>query len=232
MADMLSLVTTPLWAYVALWALLAADAFIPVLPTQAIMITSGVLAADGQLSLPVAIAVGAAGVLCGDVAWYLIGRSSHRFGPGRGILGRSRLTEHSAVRMAARFTRGLREPGPVVILLCRFVPGGRMATFFYAGRSRYSGRRFLVYESAAALGWAAYGGIVGHIGGAAVTRSAWQLVAIAAVAATLFAAAGWLLALAGQPGRNARATEETKATETTATGVAPAAEPATPGRAA
>jgi membrane protein DedA with SNARE-associated domain len=120
----------------------------------------------------------------------------------------------------------------VVILLCRFVPGGRMATFFYAGRSRYSRRRFLVYESAAALGWAAYGGIVGHIGGAAVTHSAWQLVAIAAVAATLFAAAGWLLALVGA-GRNAGATEAAPANEPDAAELADTATPdAEPGTAA
>lgn len=195
MADILSVVTSPLWAYLALAALLAIDAFIPVLPTQAIMITSGVLAAHGQLSLPLAIAAGASGVLFGDLAWYAIGRASP---PPAGA--RRAWMDSAAMRAAARFTRGLRRPGPLVILLGRFVPGGRMAAGFHAGRSRYSGRRFLVYEVTAAVSWASYGGLVGHLGGEAVTRSAWLLVAIAAIGATVFATAGWLLAL-GQGSR-------------------------------
>jgi membrane-associated protein len=201
MTDVLSIVASPLWAYAALWALLTIDAFVPVLPTQAIMITSGVLAAHGELSLLTAIGVGAAGVLCGDLAWYAIGRVAppRPATPGRAGRWMARLTDVATIRAAARLTRGLRRPGPLVILLGRFVPGGRMASGFHAGRSRYSGRRFLAYELIAALGWASYGGVIGQVGGDAVTRSAWVLVAIAAVGATIFAGAGWLLAL-GRPG--------------------------------
>jgi hypothetical protein len=88
----------------------------------------------------------------------------------------------------------------MVILLCRFVPGGRMAACYTAGRVGYPVRRFGPYETVAAVGWAAYGAAVGHLGGTAVTQSAWRLVGIAAVAATVFAAAGWALALSGRPG--------------------------------
>jgi membrane protein DedA with SNARE-associated domain len=84
-----------------------------------------------------------------------------------------------------------------MILLCRFVPGGRMAACFHAGRVRYPYRRFVAFEGAAALGWAAYGGLVGHLGGSALTGSTWRLGVIAAVAALAFAAAGWALTLAG-----------------------------------
>jgi membrane-associated protein len=199
MTGVLSIVASPLWAYAALWALLAIDAFIPVLPTQAIMITSGVLAAHGELSLPVAIGVGTAGVLCGDIAWYAIGRVTPPRSPTPAPAGwTARLTEFATVRAAARLTRGLRRPGPLVILLGRFVPGGRMAAGFHAGRSRYSARRFLTYEVIAALSWASYGGVVGQVGGDAVTRSAWLLVAIAGAGATVFASAGWVLALLGR----------------------------------
>jgi membrane-associated protein len=207
MNDLLSVVTSPLWAYAALWALLAIDAFIPVLPTQAIMITSGVLAAQGELNLPTAIGVGAAGVLCGDLAWWGIGRAARSPAGDRAASSRwrARLTALATaapgaakgpMRTAARLTRGLRQPGPLVILLGRFVPGGRMAACFFAGRTRYPSRRFLAYELTAALAWASYGGVVGNVGGDAVARSAWLLVAVAAVGATIFATAGWLLALA------------------------------------
>ncbi len=199
MTDLLSVVASPLWAYVALWALLAIDAFVPVLPTQAIMITSGVLAAHGELSLVTAIAVGTAGVLCGDLSWWGIGRLSPPVKSGKPsrLAGRwtPRLAELATVRAAARLTRGLRRPGPLVILLGRFVPGGRMAACLHAGRTRYSRRRFLIYEVGAAIAWATYGGVVGEVGGEAVTRSAWLLVAITAIGAVVFASAGWLLAL-------------------------------------
>ena len=95
--------------------------------------------------------------------------------------------------MAGRMTQGLRRPGPLVILLCRFVPGGRMAACFSAGRSRYPYRLFLPYEALAAVGWATYGALVGHLGGTALTESAWQLLVVAAVAAAGFAAAGWAM---------------------------------------
>ncbi|MFC3504317.1 DedA family protein [Micromonospora krabiensis] len=197
MPELLTDVASPTWAYLLLLGLLVADAFIPVIPTQAIMITSGALTVYGGLDLPVTIAVGALGVLAGDLACYLLGRCApDRRAPRHATPSRTR-------RVAGRVTQGLRRPGPLVILLCRFVPGGRMAACFSAGRSRYPYRLFLLYETVAALGWATYGALVGHLGGTALTESAWRLALIAAVAATGFAAAGWAITLIGA--RHARA---------------------------
>ena len=189
MAELITDIASPTWAYVALLGLLVADAFVPVIPTQAVMITSGALTVYGGLSLPLTIAVGALGVFAGDLACYLIGRGApDRREARHAVPGRAR-------RVAGRVTRGLREPGPLVILLCRFVPGGRMAACFSAGRSRYPYRLFLLYEAAAAAGWATYGTLVGHLGGTALTQSAWRLAVIAAAAAAGFAAAGWAMTL-------------------------------------
>jgi membrane-associated protein len=209
-ADALGMVTSPAAAYLLIMGLLVLDAFVPVVPTQALMITGGALTVYGGLSLPATIAVGTAGVLVGDWACYLLGRSTHdKSGPlvwlrrrygDRAVAGPPvSVRRAKARRLAARVTRGLRQPGPLVILLCRFVPGGRMAACFTAGRVRYPYRLFVVYETAAALAWASYGTLVGHIGGTAVTQSAWRLLAVAAVAATVFGTAGWVLALVGRP---------------------------------
>jgi membrane protein DedA with SNARE-associated domain len=208
--DVLTYVASPAWAYVALWALLAVDAFLPVVPTQAIMITSGALTVYGGLDLSATIAVGAVGVLTGDLGCYLLGqvRRRHR-GAGFQFGSRVPAVARRIVRRAAgRLVGGLRRPGPVVILLCRFVPGGRMAAGYSAGRGGYSPRRFLVYAAIAASAWATYGGMVGYLGGTAVTQSAWRLLGVAAVAATVFAAAGWALALTGprQPARDGAGT--------------------------
>ena len=197
MPELLTDVASPTWAYLVLLALLIADAFVPVIPTQIVMITSGALTVYGGLSLPVTIAVGALGVFAGDLACYLLGRSApDRRPPRHAELSRAR-------RVASRVTQGLRQPGPLVILLCRFVPGGRMAACFSAGRSRYPYRLFVLYEAVAALGWATYGALVGHLGGTALTESAWRLAIIATAAAAGFAAAGWAMTVVSA--RHARA---------------------------
>jgi len=210
MADVLGTVTSPLVAYLLLLGLLVLDAFVPVIPTQAVMITGGALTAYGHLSVPTTILVGALGVIVGDWACYLLGRSTvdragviarlrRRYGiPADDIAASAMAREGRAKRMARRImrmTHSLREPGPLVILVCRFVPGGRMAACFSAGRARYPYKLFLIYQATAAVGWASYGTLVGHLGGAALTSSGWLLVGVAVVAALVFAGAGWLLAL-------------------------------------
>jgi len=209
MADVLGTVTSPVSAYLLLLGLLIVDAFVPVIPTQAIMITGGALTAYGHLSLPTTIAVGAVGVIIGDWACYLLGRSTHhRSGPIARLrkrcgmqtdgVAKSAEARTGRARQAARkLTRGLREPGPVVILICRFVPGGRMAACFSAGRAQYPYKQFLLYQALAAVGWATYGTLVGHLGGSALTSSGWRLIVVAVIAAAVFAGAGWGLALWG-----------------------------------
>jgi len=207
MTDLLTVMATPAWAYLALFGFLAVDAMVPVVPIQAIMITSGALTVYGNLSLPLVIAVGALGMFTGDSIAFALGRSTGHV--GRHWLGglRARFApkhdegqakeESKTRRAAARFTRGLRRPGPLVLLLCRFVPGGRMAAGFHAGRTRYPIKLFVLYDGLAAVCWASYGGLVGHVGGTAITQSAWRLFAIAATAAVVFGTAGWILALFG-----------------------------------
>jgi membrane-associated protein len=210
MTELLSAMATPAWAYLAIFGFLAIDAMVPVVPIQAIMITSGALTVYGNLNLPLAIAIGALGMFTGDSIAFILGRTAgqagghwlserlaalrHRFAP-KSEDGEH--TESKTKRAAERFTRGLRKPGPLVLLLCRFVPGGRMAAGYHAGRQGYPIKLFIAYDGGAALAWATYGGLVGHIGGTALTQSAWRLFAIAACAAVIFGTAGWILALFG-----------------------------------
>ncbi|GAA1588075.1 DedA family protein [Actinoplanes couchii] len=199
MTELLTMVVTPAWAYLALFSLLTVDALVPVVPIQAVMITSGALTVYGNLDLATVIALGALGMFTGDTIAYVLGRSTG----GRLSALRARFAprneEHDSRtrRAAERFTRGLRRPGPLVILLCRFVPGGRMAAGYHAGRTGYPIRLFALYDGLAALGWAGYGGLVGHLGGTAITQSAWRLFAVAAAAAVVFGTAGWILAVFG-----------------------------------
>lgn len=205
MTQLLTAMATPVWAYLALFGFLTVDAMVPVVPVQAIMITTGALTVYGNLNLVLVIAIGALGMLAGDSIAFLLGRSTGNVGR-QWLAGlRARLApgneadepKSGARRAAERFTRGLRRPGPLVLLLCRFVPGGRMAAGFHAGRTGYPLRLFALYDGAAAVSWATYGGLVGHVGGTAITQSAWRLFVIAAVAAVVFGTAGWILAYFG-----------------------------------
>ena len=233
MTELLTAMATPAWIYLAVFGFLTADAMVPVVPIQAIMITSGALTVYGHLSLPLVITVGALGMFTGDSIAFVLGRTAGH------TAGGSRLSRHLAAlrdrfaprndddqpskarRAAVRFTRGLRRPGPLVLLLCRFVPGGRMAAGYHAGRSGYPIRFFVLYDGLAAAGWAAYGGLVGHIGGTAVTQSAWRLFAVAAVAALIFGTAGWILALFGGRGEEDEDAAGATATRAASTGVRP-----------
>ena len=65
------------WAYGIVFLLAVLDALVPVVPSEASVITAGVAPAAGGLYLPLIIAAAAGGAFLGDNAAYLIGR---RFG--------------------------------------------------------------------------------------------------------------------------------------------------------
>src|SRR3954462_13242720 len=83
MTELLTMMATPAWAYLALFGFLAIDAMVPVVPIQAIMITSGALTVYGNLGLALVIAIGAAGMFTGDSLAFLLGRTTGQVGRGR-----------------------------------------------------------------------------------------------------------------------------------------------------
>ena len=60
----------------------------------------------------------------------------------------------------------LDERGAYIILIARFIPGGRTAVTFSAGYVRtFPWRRFIVYDVIAGLLWATYAALLGYFGG-------------------------------------------------------------------
>jgi membrane-associated protein len=177
------------WAYVIVFLFAYLDALVPIVPSETAVITAGVVAADGDLSLAVIIPAAAAGAFLGDNTAYLLGR---RFG--------SRATERffrgeRARRRIAWADEQLQERGGELILIGRFIPGGRTAVALSSGTLRYPWRRFLLFDAAAALLWASYSALIGYYGGKTF-EGPWGLVLALAIA---FAVAGgielarWLL---------------------------------------
>jgi membrane protein DedA with SNARE-associated domain len=157
---LIDLLTGSLWTYPLLFGICAGDALIPAFPSETAVIVGGIQAARGQLSLEWVIVWAAAGAFSGDNASYAVGRwlgtpAVKRFFSGE--VAQSRLD------WARNF---LKERGSYVLIVARFIPGGRTATTFTAGlvHLRWP-TRFAPYIFVAAILWAVYGALLGYLGG-------------------------------------------------------------------
>jgi membrane protein DedA with SNARE-associated domain len=192
LSTLLDAVAIPGLAYAVILVLLTVDAFVPVVPTQALMIGSGVLTASGELTLALVVAAGALGAVTGDLACFGLGRRLAR----RGAESACDRRGGRISRLASRLTDTMRRHAFLAMLFCRFVPAGRMVASAHAGRSGYSLRRFLSFDVAATTLWASYGALLGHFGGEAIAKSAWLPLAIVGVAAVLLIGAAPVVSLA------------------------------------
>jgi membrane protein DedA with SNARE-associated domain len=192
-SELLSAMTVPGLAYAVILVLLTFDAFVPIVPTQALMIGGGILSASGNLQLGLVVAAGVAGAFAGDVACFGVGRRLARreSKPPSGRFARVH-------KLTGKLTGAMQKHIFLAMLFCRFLPAGRMVASAHAGRSGYALRRFLAFDLIAVTLWASYGALLGHFGGEALERSSWLPLTIVAVAAALLIGAGPLLALAGR----------------------------------
>jgi membrane-associated protein len=157
---LIDLLTGSLWTYPLLLGICAGDALIPAFPSETALIVCGIQAARGELSLEWVIVFAAAGAFSGDNASYAVGRWL-----GRPVVKRFFAGEVAQRRLdwARNF---LKERGSYVLVVARFIPGGRTATTFTAGlvHMRWP-TRFAPYVFVAAILWAVYGGLLGYLGG-------------------------------------------------------------------
>jgi membrane-associated protein len=156
------------WAYAILFLLAFLDALVPVVPSETSVITAGVVASAGDLSLPLVIAFAAAGAFAGDNTAYLVG---HRY--GRRINDRFFQSEKAKRRIRWAHDQ-VEERGGQLIVIARFIPGGRTAVTLSAGTLGYAWRKFVVYDAIAALIWASYAALLGYFGGHAFEEAPWK----------------------------------------------------------
>ncbi len=161
----------------------ALDAVFPVLPSETAVIALGVATAgstDPRIALLVAAA--AAGAFLGDNLSYLIGR---RFGPA----ARRRFFSTPRGQAARAWAeRSLRRFGTQLIIVCRFIPGGRTAVTLTCGLTGYPRGRFAAGTAAAAVIWALYAFFIGRLGGKAFEDAPWAGFLMAAGAAVIISA--------------------------------------------
>lgn len=157
---LIDLLTGSTWTYPLLLGICAGDAVVPLLPSETALIVCGIQAARGELSLGWVIAFAALGAFVGDNTSYAAGRWL-----GHPVAERFFRGERAQARIdwAKRF---LRERGSYVLIVARFVPGGRTATTFTSGlvELRWP-TRFGPFVLVAAVLWGIFGALVGYLGG-------------------------------------------------------------------
>ncbi|TML05373.1 MAG: DedA family protein [Actinobacteria bacterium] len=157
---LLDFLTGSRWTYPILLGICAGDAVFPALPSETAMIVCGIQAGRGQLSLAWVIVFGAAGAFLGDNTSYALGRWI-----GHPVVERFFRGDRASRRLewAKRF---LQERGSYVLIVARFVPGGRTATTFTSGVVGLRWHtRFAPFIAVAAVLWALYGALLGYLGG-------------------------------------------------------------------
>lgn len=181
--QLIEVLTGSAWAYPILLAIAAGDAVLPLLPSETAAIVCGIQAARGELALEWVLVFAAAGAFIGDNTSYGIGRGAGA--PAAARIFRSAKTQERLLR-ARRF---LQDRGSYVLVIARFIPGGRTATTFTAGLVRLPWwRRFAPFVAAAAVLWACYAVLLGYLGGAMFREQPLYALALAFGIAALIAA--------------------------------------------
>jgi membrane-associated protein len=148
------------WSYFAIFGIAVVDAFFPLVPSETLVVIGGNLAGSGDLYLVLVILAGATGAVIGDNISYGIGTLV-----GERTIKRWFRTE-KAHRRLEWAERTLDERGAYIILIARFIPGGRTAVTFSAGYVHtLPWRRFIVYDMVAGVLWATYAASLGYFFG-------------------------------------------------------------------
>src|SRR5258707_710569 len=100
----------------------------------------------------------ASGAFLGDNTAYYVG---HRYGAR---INDRFFSGEKARKRIEWAQQQVSERGGELILIARFIPGGRTVVTLSAGTLGYPWRRFVIFDAAAALVWALYASLLGYFG--------------------------------------------------------------------
>ena len=176
------------WSYVIVFGFAVLDAFFPLVPSESVVITAGVVASAGDMSLPLVIVCASVGAIVGDNISYGLGswlgeRRVKRVFGGEKSRRAFEWAEHQ-----------LQVRGFYLIIVARFIPGGRTAVTFscgYVHAMRW--RRFIVADVIAGLVWGTYAAMLGYAGGKQFEEAPWKgLLVGLAIAFTVAFSVEWI----------------------------------------
>ena len=148
MFDLESLISTV--SYLGIFAIIFAETGLLLgffLPGDSLLISAGLMAAKGSLSLPLLVAITVFAAISGNLTGYFIGR---KFGPLIFEREKSRFFHPEHVEKTHRF---FDKHGSKTIILARFIPIIRTFVATFAGVSKMSFRRFMLFSIIGGLLW-------------------------------------------------------------------------------
>ncbi len=155
-------------SYVVALVFPALDAVLPVLPSESAVVALGVTTAGSfDLRIVALVALAALGAFVGDNLSYFIGR---RFGP---FVNRRFFSGVRGMKRRAWAMRAIEHYGARLIVVCRFIPGGRTAVTLTCGLVGYRYRIFAGATALAGVLWASYAFALGRLGGKAFESKPW-----------------------------------------------------------
>jgi membrane protein DedA with SNARE-associated domain len=161
------------------------------LPGETALITAGVLASQGKLSLPLVIATAAAGAIVGDNFGYLLGRKG-----ARRLLQRPGRFEDTRRELLRRGEAFFERHGSKTVFLGRWLPFLRITAAWLAGAHRMPWPKFLFWNAMGGIAWATSVGLLAYLlGDAAISIvHTFGYAAIGVVAAGVVALLVWMWA--------------------------------------
>lgn len=170
------------WTYALIFGLAAFDVIFPILPSETVVILAGVLAGAGELNIGLVIASAALGAFMGDNLAYWIGRKA-----GEPIL--NKLFKGDRRKRVDWARDQIDQRGGYLIIIGRFIPGGRTAVAIGAGTLHMHWPKFMIFDATAAIIWASYAALLGFVGGKTFEEEPWKGFLIAFIVAFAIAAA-------------------------------------------
>ena len=163
--SLVAMVTDSPITYLVILLLAAVDPILPIIPAEAAVTAAAVLAGQGLLTIGWVMLAAGIGAFLGDNVVYWIGRLAGRPVIERVLRGRADQLASAEAQFGRR--------GGILIIVGRFVPGGRTLTSVSAGALRFSWPRFIAWDALAATIWAVQAALPGFIGGVVVADRPW-----------------------------------------------------------
>ena len=142
--------------------LMLLETIFPPIPSEVIMPLAGVVAARGQLSLPLVIAAGTAGAMLGNILWYVAAKllGLDRFRPYIEKYGRWLTLDWAEIERAHRL---FDKHGGAIVFIARMLPTVRSLVSIPAGLLKMKFVPFLLWSTLGSAIWTAGLAIAGWV---------------------------------------------------------------------
>lgn len=166
------------WMEWVVFTLCMVDGFFPVLPSESVLVSLASISDRSEaVHLGTLFIIGWTGAVVGDQIAYWLGRSI-------GITRFRWMRTRSVRRAVGGAQTALKHSAALVIITARHIPGGRVATNFVAGASRFHWGKFVLIDVISAAIWAGFSLFIGRVTSGWLSNTLLQI-ALALVVAAL-----------------------------------------------